>query len=182
MIRAFIALPVPESVSDALADWEAPIPGLLWIPAENHHLTLAFLGEIHPAVLADCDAALAAIRAPGFEVRLTGRGHFGGERPRILHAVAAADAPLCALRAKVVQALDQAGVTLRHERYRPHITLARPGRRDPCGEMLAWSLSGPPVESICWWADEFVLYRSELTPSGAIYTPLARYGLRDPSL
>lgn len=174
MIRCFVSLPVPEDVADVLDDWTTPIPGLLWIPSENYHVTLAFLGDVSPQDLVDYDAALAGVRAEAPTVTARDRGWFGGEKPRLLFAKIDPDPVLLDLRAKIWRALESAGFAPRHERYRPHVTLARLNARDDRAAGLEWTKGGADAP-VSWRPDYFALYQSDLHPGGARYTELARY-------
>lgn len=59
MIRLFVALGLPAAVCERLTLIRAPLPGARWIPAENMHVTLRFVGEVAPAVADDIDDALS---------------------------------------------------------------------------------------------------------------------------
>ena len=76
MIRLFVALPVPEDVTLGLNEMCSGFPGAKWIPPENYHLTLRFIGEVEGGLADDLDAALGKISAPAFDVSLTELGFF----------------------------------------------------------------------------------------------------------
>src|SRR5690606_36570540 len=80
-MRLFIALPLPETVRRQLGLICAGLPGARWVPPENLHITLRFLGELSGGAMDDVDAALSGISAPRFELNLAGVGHFGGGGP-----------------------------------------------------------------------------------------------------
>ncbi len=42
----------------------APLPGARWVPVENMHITLRFIGEVEPAVAEDIDDHLSRLTAP----------------------------------------------------------------------------------------------------------------------
>ena len=46
MPRLFVALPIPEELREELAGLAGGIQGARWVPPENYHLTLRFIGEI----------------------------------------------------------------------------------------------------------------------------------------
>ena len=52
------------------------IPGARWVPMENYHLTLRFIGEVPGFRAEGVDAALAALRAKRFALELAGVGTF----------------------------------------------------------------------------------------------------------
>jgi 2'-5' RNA ligase len=71
-MRAFLALPLPDTICDALERLQESIPGGNLIPPENFHLTLAFLGEQPEHALEDLHFSLEAFRATAFGVHLKG--------------------------------------------------------------------------------------------------------------
>src|SRR5438105_4912996 len=46
--RLFVALGLPQSCKEALLKLDPHLTGLRWIPAEQLHLTLSFLGDVDP--------------------------------------------------------------------------------------------------------------------------------------
>src|SRR3712207_8208252 len=76
MIRLFVALGLPEALRDELSMMAGGIPGARWVPEENYHLTLRFIGEVPGWQAQEVDEALAGVRAPGFDLTLRGVGTF----------------------------------------------------------------------------------------------------------
>ncbi|MFM7689567.1 MAG: RNA 2',3'-cyclic phosphodiesterase, partial [Alphaproteobacteria bacterium] len=76
MLRLFVALALPASLRAEIAGLAGGIPGARWVPPENYHLTLRFIGEIEPWRAQEVDDALAAIRARPFTLQLAGVGTF----------------------------------------------------------------------------------------------------------
>ena len=61
-MRLFVALDLPWSVREQLAALSGSgIPGARWVPPENFHLTLRFIGDIPSHVARDVDDALLEI-------------------------------------------------------------------------------------------------------------------------
>lgn len=73
-MRLFVALSLPEPVREALSALANGLPGARWVPPENMHLTLRFIGEVDGRDARDVDDALAAIRMPGFDLKIAGVG------------------------------------------------------------------------------------------------------------
>lgn len=181
-MRLFVALSLPDEIRDQLGDLEQPLPGARWVPPENFHLTLRFIGEVDGGLAHDIDAALLDVDGRGFELKLTGLGHFGdGQKTRSLYAAAAPSEPLSRLQQKVDQALQRLGLAPEGRKFKPHVTLAR--FRSGAASMphleqflVANSLfrAGPfPVA-------EFSLFQSFLSGEGSIYREEATYPLRPP--
>jgi 2'-5' RNA ligase len=178
MIRAFVALALPEPVRFDLMLLQNGLPLPRPVPAENLHLTLVFLGELPEPVVADVDLELARLRVPGFEVALTGLDVFGGPRPRAAYVGAATNPALAHLQSKVSAAARAAGVEIEGRRFVPHVTLARlkPGEVDPQRLGQALALRGG-YTAPRFRAEDFRLFRSWLGQGGATYREIARYPL-----
>ena len=176
-MRLFIAIPLPEEIQDALAELGNGLPGARWVPPENLHLTLRFLGEIDRRDAEDIDAALAEIRAPSFPLSIAGVDRFGDNRRlRQLWAGVEPHPGLLRLQSKVESAVVRSGMAPERRKFKPHITLARfksnPG--DKLGEFLRrHSLLRLPAFEV----DRFSLFSSFLSSGGSIYSEEAFYEL-----
>ena len=179
-MRSFVAIPVPEPMAGRLEDLTASLDIGTAVPAENMHLTLAFLGDQTQATLGDLDDLLAEPDAAPFSLTLDGLGTFGDARPRVLFAAVSPEPALSQLRRRVRRAAADAGIELSHERFVPHITLARFGR----------GLEGEDVSRLHGFVArrmghvqgtidvaEFGLFESRLTRTGSVYEELASYAL-----
>jgi RNA 2',3'-cyclic 3'-phosphodiesterase len=176
--RLFVALDLPATTRDALAAWARDLlgadPALRLVPAEALHVTPAFIGFRDPgadhAIAAAVTAAAAgqrtALLAPGELAALPVR------RPRVL-ALDLLDDPdgrAAAVQGAVARRLESAGFYEAEARpFRPHVTVARVRKGARPAPIQP---SRPPVEPFT--AAEVVLYRSDLRPEGARYSPLAR--------
>jgi 2'-5' RNA ligase len=129
----FVALRLPADIASDLAavhsaldpELTAAHPDLRWVPPQNWHLTLAFLGSVPEVRRADLETRLAraASRHRPLSLRLSGSGHFGS---RVLYVGVAGDVlSLSRLAASVAAAARRAKVPVDERSYRPHLTLAR---------------------------------------------------------
>jgi len=177
MLRLFVALALPAALRTQLALLAGGIPGVRWLPPENYHLTLRFIGEVETWRAEEADAALATIRAPGFELALRGVGHFDkGGRICSLWVGVERNEALAFLQAKVETALQRAGFEPDRRRFAPHVTLARTERAPP-EKIIAYIQAtnlfrAPPVP-----VEHFTLFSSHLGKSQAVYVPEVEYGL-----
>lgn len=177
MIRLFVALALPNLVRERLALIRAPLPGARWVPPENMHITLRFIGQVEPPMAEDVDAALSYIDAATFELRLVGLGTFGSRgRVRALWAGVEQTKLLDQLQAKIEAACGRAGLPPEGRKFHPHVTLARCKnvREAPAAEFAA-TYPGFDLPAIV--VDAFTLYSSQMGRSGAVYTPEAVYPL-----
>jgi len=185
-VRSFLAVLLPDALRAALdaaaADVRQRAPRVAWVRAENLHLTLRFLGSVDEATLGRVREALdAATEATApFGVTLGGLGGFPTPRaPRVIWAgvVTGAEA-LAELHARLEGALAQRGGLRPEGRpFHAHVTLGR--ARDPRGAPELAELLG---ERRGGFGEVMVaavhLMRSDLDPSGARHSVLARGELR----
>jgi 2'-5' RNA ligase len=185
-IRTFLAVELPgearaqaRSAIDALRPCVlGPPESVRWIPVENLHLTLKFLGSIDPdqvpRLLSGAAAKLAGEEP--FEVELGGLGAFPNARKaRVLWlGVSRGAAQLARLARKLDAAARRIGVSRERRAFHAHLTLGR--MRQPGGGVALERARAP--EGRPFQVEEVVLFESRLAPTGATYVPLARLPLR----
>lgn len=184
MIRAFLALPLPAETREGLARLAVQAPLGRPVPVENMHLTLAFLGDIRPDAALDLAEALAEIDPPPrFDIRLDGLAFFGGQPPGVLAATVRPEPALGALRDAVLRAVRAAGLTVRRQRFRPHVTLLRlprPLRAEDEAALARFMGKHAGGFASEFTTGEFCLYSSILRPEGARHEELAMFPLAAP--
>jgi len=185
-LRSFVAVLLPDRVRAGLAAVSAELRGqtrgLAWVPPDNLHLTLRFLGEIGPVALERVREAVTAAAAavPPFTVSLGGLGGFPvGRAPRVLWAsVVAGGERIEALVGELEAALVARGIPGEGRAFHPHVTLAR--ARDPRGarELVRVLGAGPAFGEVR--VEALHLMRSELGPRGSRYSALTAAPLGGP--
>jgi 2'-5' RNA ligase len=185
-MRLFIALEFPENVrkeAHALLDGIA-LPDFKAVEEENIHLTLKFLGEAPETILQGLEASLADVARAydPFSFRVSGGGAFPTlKRPRVLWlAVKTPDDYLARLAQDIDAACAAYGVPRENRPFSPHVTLGRfrmPPRALDVSESLSTFIERARSFDATIDAQEFVLFRSTLTPRGPIYRALARFPL-----
>jgi 2'-5' RNA ligase len=184
-LRAFIAVPLPETVSECLERLSRQLQaaGLRgrWVPPGNIHLTLKFLGDIDAAAVAPLAEALGQVAREAQPIRLTpvGLGAFPRpQRARVLWVGLAGDlAALGQLKAQLDACLETLGYPPEKRPWAGHLTLARArgefeAQRLVDNLQIHQTFTAPSFD-----AQALVLYRSLLTPGGALYRPLARLAM-----
>ena len=181
-MRLFIALALPRAVRDDLDRLATALPGLRWVPSDNYHLTLRFLGEVERPAARAIDEALGALRMPQFELSLAGIGGFGeGRKLRSLWAGVDSQPALTRLQARVEQAVTRVGQPPQARRFKPHVTLARCKNGAPPRDKLQQFLSERGLyRSRPFSVERFTLFSSFLASGGSIYTPEVEYSLEGP--
>jgi 2'-5' RNA ligase len=185
-LRLFLAFDLPEEhrleIRRRAGRVKPELPAARWVPAENLHLTLAFLGATDPARL---DGLIQAVRpafaaCPPLELVAAGGGTFPPGRPARVAWVGIEGPPalMAAQRRAAAAATGCLGLKPDRRPFHPHVTLARP--RKPwnrrASERFAAAFEGRIGDPFP--VAEGVLYRSDLTPGGAVYTVVERFPLR----
>jgi len=183
-IRAFLAADPPPQILERIAaiqrELKKTVQGsIAWVRPEGIHLTLKFFGNIAPeqaeAIGTEVRRAVSGIPP----LSLCGRslGVFPDlRRPRVIWLGLDGDvARLSALQEKIEAGLETRGFAREERSFRAHLTLARiKDRRGLVG--LEQALKNPRFqEAGDFVVDKLTLFRSELTPKGAIYNRLATF-------
>jgi 2'-5' RNA ligase len=177
-VRLFVGLDLPWETREQLSDLAfSGIPGARWVPEDNYHLTLRFIGEVPPDVAEEIDASLAALRGRGFTLTLAGVGTFAkGGRDVALWVGVERNPSLEHLQAKIETALQRAGLEPERRRFTPHVTLARLDNAPPAklvGYVQAHNLfRATPIE-----VGHFALFSSLLGKEASVYTVEVEYPL-----
>ena len=180
-IRSFISLDLPLSLRHELSGHAKVIAGqdkrqkIRWLPPENYHLTLVFLGEIESAILSGLQFALEQKLEAAESVPLTISAitPFPFSRPRIAAALVEQTAELLRLQRDLLNCVRKYRITPERPRFVPHVTLGRLKPR--AGKTVDFKARNILLSGI---ADSVTLFQSELTPDGAIHTALAEIPLR----
>lgn len=173
-MRAFFALPVPESVAAKLQTLVPPIRQVRRVRAANLHLTLHFLQDA-PVTLAD-DLRLtnlppAFTLIPSRVILLPEAGPI-----RIIAAsLAAPHAALHQLHAAIAADLHRLGLPTDNRRYLPHITLARAD--PPLPQQVRGNTPMEPRVDVTFPAAALHLIESRPTDNGFAYATLRTWPL-----
>jgi 2'-5' RNA ligase len=165
MTRLFVAIWPPDDVLDRLADIERPKDqGVKWVPQENLHITLRFLGDADETEVAGrLDETLlptaTAVVGPAFDLL--------GERS-LISPVAGVDE----LAGVVQQALRGVGTEPERKRFQGHITVARLARR-----ARPMRSAGRRFDAT-FDVTEVALVASTLQETGAVYDTVATWPTR----
>lgn len=128
-MRLFFGLSLPDEIRAATAECaeaaKKTIPGRYALP-ENHHITLAFLGDVPQARLADAQHVLEYCASyPAPRLTLDGFSHFGRAENGILILRVKSEPAIDGLHDALVGMLEAEGLPVDHGSFAPHITLAR---------------------------------------------------------
>ncbi|RJP82818.1 MAG: RNA 2',3'-cyclic phosphodiesterase [Candidatus Zixiibacteriota bacterium] len=179
-MRTFIALELSREVQEALARTQQTlrtlVPRARWTKPEGTHLTLKFLGEITPHQVSPLQAALDAVAArhQSFPLATAGGGAFPRlSAPRVLWLGLQPEERLMRLAREVEAAISPLGFPSEVRPFQGHLTLARlEGEPWPPDLRQRYLTLTGAMAGVSWMVDRVVLFRSELRPGGAIYSPV----------
>lgn len=176
-MRLFVACRPPEPALDHLTRFLSGLSfyraGIRVVARPLWHVTLAFLGEVpdgQAAAAATATAAAAAAAPAVPQARLAGGGRFGRGRFTLLWA--GVQGELKPVRDMLVRRLRRAKLPVEATRFRPHLTLARPGDRIPAEQVTADLAALAGYQGPWWPVRELVLVRSHLGPH-PVHEPIA---------
>ena len=181
-LRLFVALDLPDALLDELVEWRerhlGAVPGARLPPRASLHVTLVFLGyQYERDVERIADICFGEPAGP-FELRATDATGVPPRRPR-LYALALGDegGALGAWQSELSDRLHAARLYEPEKRpFWAHVTLAR-GKRDRGLSRLDQPPALPRKLQEPFTCERATLYRSTLTPRGAVYDALAHMPL-----
>lgn len=188
-MRIFIGIELDDAVRASAAAIAASLRERLgarldarWIPADNLHITLWFVGEVAE------DRAEEILRAVGqpfteesFDVHISGAGAFPSSgAPRVFWVGVTSGAEgLARLHAEIAVRLRPLGLEPERRRYSAHLTVARVkelrGRDD---RQLRAALRAIAADAGTFRVRAVTVFRSRPSPKGATYEALVRVPLQ----
>lgn len=182
MLRTFIAVDLPASVRAELEKFEKDLKKagaqVSWVKPDRIHLTLKFLGNVSEDLIDGIKQALEEVAASTNRLRLqpSSCGAFPTlKRMRVVWVgLQGDDEPLRALVKQVESALEPLGFTPEDRPFKAHLTLGRVKGSRNLRSLQDALLAGRDFQAEAFDVTELVLYKSELRPEGAHYTPLFR--------
>lgn len=185
-LRLFIAVPAPLAVREQARAVMVRLRGagdVRWVTPDRLHLTLKFLGDCSPDLVPSLTEILeeSANIFSAFVVELGDVGAFPNLRkPQTLWLGVERAEALSQLAEQIEQAVGKFGFKREAKAFRPHLTLGRVKSPRDLGKLAAElrTAAAEAAPRIEWPVEEFELVRSELRPSGPVYTTLQRFSLR----
>lgn len=181
-LRTFLAIDLPASLHSAIGqkqqNLKRELPNIAWVKSENLHITLKFLGDTPESKVEEMKQVVKHI-AEGFApfvIILRGFGVFPDTRsPRTLWTDLEGESTLLEnLAIQIESGVIPLGFPKEGKPFRPHLTLARI-KKDH-------HLVGQAIEKTGVLADPFIfgrllveqvtLFKSDLRPTGSVYTKL----------
>jgi 2'-5' RNA ligase len=178
MHRLFIAVDFPDEVNEALANICFGIPGAKWVPKDQMHLTLRFIGDADDAMLSDITEILELANSSHFSLTLKSVGYFPPRRkPNVLWVGIEPSIQLMELRDSIEELMEELGFPGEERKYHAHVTLARLRQEAPLDKITGFLSAYALFKAEAVPVTEFHLYSSVLTGDGAVHTKEASYSL-----
>src|SRR5260221_6837125 len=150
-------------------------------PPQNLHVTLKFIGEVEDEIVPLLVASLRTLLIRPMPFNIDRFLVLPGQGPaRVLAANVTRDLnPITNLFQQIESACQPLGVSREGREYKPHVTLAR--FRRPNNTVTARNLIRMIDPSLlpapAFTANSFNLFQSQVTPAGAIHTPVATFAV-----
>jgi 2'-5' RNA ligase len=192
LLRAFIAIELSAHVCDAIQKQTVRLRQTLgndlvrWVPTQNMHLTLKFLGDTATSHLDFLKQLLAreADLHPKFDLQLGGLGSFPTRRnPHLIWIGIHAPADLASLQRGVEAGTTRLGYEQEERAFSPHLTIGRVRQTVSPSELqkVRTALDTIQLGNIgTARVDSIHLFKSDLQPGGSIYTKLFSAPLSKP--
>ena len=153
-----------------------------WAAVSSIHLTLKFLGEVDPAVIPKLAESLreASASEQSLMLRLHSLGCFPDQKnPKVIWCGVDGDIDrLGLLQTKVNKVCNNLGFPSEDRPFHPHLTLGRVKGKRNLQRLLEYIKIGSDLEC-SFRAGGYNIYRSTLTPRGAIYSAIETIDLID---
>lgn len=183
LLRAFIAVEIPLSIRQAILDQTEFLRAALgsivrWVPLDNMHLTLKFIGDVSPANV-DMLSQMLINETTGcepFSMDIGGLGSFPTpRRARVIWVGIRAPTALASLQRGLESAAARLGYEEEARPFSPHLTIGRVRQQVSASEQQQVRAALEKAQVSALGVAEVTavhLFKSDLKSSGAEYTRL----------
>lgn len=173
--RLFLAIDLPEKTRESLFELCSGITKVRWMPIEQFHLTIRFIGDSSKMMVEDICEALEDFTFEPFDLTIKDTGYFppGGD-PKVLWTGIESNQTLKKLYKNINTSLTKCGIAREGRKFHPHITLGRV-KGESLSSLGDWLSATSRFQSDPIRIDSFHLYNSRLTPDGAIHDKLCSF-------
>ncbi len=180
MIRSFLAIELPKAILKKIEEIEVELRSthadVRWVNPEKIHLTLKFFGNIEESKI---DSILKSIEEPAqntapFSLKVKGVGAFPNlKNPRVIWmGLVDGREALISLQKRIETQLEKIGFQPEDHPFHPHLTLGRMKSSRGKEELVERMEEHKEEEFGDLQAERVILFKSDLRPTGPIYTPL----------
>lgn len=188
-IRSFIAIPIPDEINILIHSRITEYKNVLsqsfirWVPESNIHLTLKFLGDVPNENLNNISREVGNLvgEYAQFDIHLNQMGIFPNiHKPQVIWIGGNAPEPLFKIADKIESIASKYGIPRENRPFAPHFTIGRVSRNINGVDKSFFQTAFGKIkmgDGIKMKASEIAIIKSDLRPSGAIYTTLFTFPL-----
>ncbi|MFQ6114286.1 MAG: RNA 2',3'-cyclic phosphodiesterase [bacterium] len=185
-IRTFIAIEIPDSIHQKIAKVQDELKSkqekarISWTKPGNIHLTLRFLGDVEESRINSVVEAIEKAVQPfsSFDFLVRNFGAFPNfRRPRVLWiGIENPPSELTQMAQNIEDELSTIGFTSEKRKFSAHLTIGRV--KSSLSQSFVQLLQARDFEGGQVRVKEVVVMKSDLRPTGAVYTPLKKIKLK----
>ncbi|MDI6801791.1 MAG: RNA 2',3'-cyclic phosphodiesterase [Thermodesulfovibrionales bacterium] len=183
-MRCFIAVDISEEIREKISkvveDGRMNSRGIRWVPIENIHLTLKFLGNVDEKLIPDIEKGLSSVcvNHASFTINIRGTGAFPSFKyPNVLWVGIDKSDELKKLYFDIEEAMFSLGFEREGRNFSPHLTIGRVKDRKGIEPVMAELYTFKDTFFGSIEIKEVLFMRSVLKPTGAEYSKMAGFKL-----
>jgi len=180
LIRSFLAIELPnpilKEIEEVQGDLKSTHADVRWVNPEKIHLTLKFFGNIEELRIDPIFKTIEEViqNTPPFSLRVRGVGAFPHlKNPRVIWmGLVDGRETLISFQKQIETLLEEIGFQPEDRPFHPHLTLGRMKSSRGKEELVRRVEKFKEEEFGTFQVERVVLFKSDLKPTGPIYTPL----------
>lgn len=184
-IRSFLAIELPGEIVDKLGEVQDVLKlsgsQVKWVRHEGIHLTLKFFGNVEESAINEISQVVKGVASKinAFNLEVRGIGVFPNvSRPRVVWVgVESADRILDILHREVEVNLEKVGFEPEGRGFNPHLTLGRVKSLKNKRRLIEQTERFKGCGLGSFRVKDLFLFKSDLRPTGAVYTKLRSFDL-----
>lgn len=181
-IRTFIAVEIPSVIKEKISELQEKLKKdqarVSWVKPNNIHITLKFLGNVDESKITDIERAIenAVNQIKPFSTEVVSVGVFPNyKKPRVIWIAAKSEKDLLKLLAQQIDnELHKLGFEKESRSFEPHLTIGRVKMHGGIRGIIRKLEQNVDFNAGIFTVKEIIVMRSDLKPTGAVYTPLKR--------
>lgn len=162
-MRLFAAIKPPADVTRELMRLQKGVSEARWSDLDKFHITLGFFGDVTDERAEALDQELARHGQAGFDLTVSGVGHFGHHEPHALWVGVEPSETLRNLHQHCRRAARRVQIDMEARKYKPHLTLAYLRAGTPLDHIIAFEKNWAEFKLPPFLVDEFFLFSSHTT-------------------
>ncbi|MFH2011275.1 MAG: RNA 2',3'-cyclic phosphodiesterase [Pseudomonadota bacterium] len=184
-IRSFLAIELPKEIISGLSEIQNGLKSSLsqvkWVRPESIHLTLKFFGNIEEKIVGEISQVLEKVTAKtsSFVIDVKDIGVFPDiSRPRVIWVGAESIGNvLNILQKETEDSLKKIGFKPEERKFSAHLTIGRVKSLKEKRQLIEQIVKLKGYEVGSFRVENLFLFKSDLRPTGAIYTKLETFSL-----